>query len=299
MRRATVLLVIAAVHCISAVSADERVIGLQGQPNFRDIGGYETSDGRKVKTGIAYRSGELPRLTDADVVKLRQLGVKTVINFLTPEEIAYRGKDRLPDGIRTISIPITGEIDDVPDAAAAIVEARKSGDFRSFPPAFNPQIHKDLVNGVADQQYRRLFEILSDASNYPLVYHCSHGVHRTGTATALLLSALDVPWETVRNDYLLSNVARKSEVAPRINELEALAASLPLSGDERKANSEAIRAFYILQPDYIDASRDGAVKKYGSVDRYLEERLGMSDLRRKKLRELLTIPKVMPDAQPN
>jgi protein tyrosine/serine phosphatase len=98
---------------------------------------------------------------------------------------------------------------------------------------------------------------------------------------------------------LLSNVTRKSEVAPRIDELEALAASLPISGDERKANSEAIRAFYILQPDYIDASRDGAVKKYGSLDRYLEERLGVSDPRRSKLRELLTVPKDTPDAQPN
>lgn len=299
MRRARLLFAITAIVCVWAASADERVIGLHGQPNFRDIGGYATSDGREIRSGLIYRSGELPRLTDNDVKKLQALGVKTVVNFLTPNEIAYRGKDRLPAGVREISLPITGEIADVPDATAQLVDARKTGDFRKFPPAFNPQVHNDLVSGLADDQYRALFDILADESNYPLVYHCSHGVHRTGTATALLLSALNVPWETVREDYLLSNVTRKSEVAPRIDELEELAEGLPISGDERKANSEAIRAFYILRPEYIDASRDGAVKKYGSLDRYLEERLGVSDPRRNKLRELLTVPKDKPDAQPN
>jgi protein-tyrosine phosphatase len=84
---------------------------------------------RKIRSGLVYRSGELPRLTDEDVEKLHALGVKTVVNFLTPDEIEYRGKDRLPEGVREISIPITGEIADVPDAAAQLVEARKTGDF--------------------------------------------------------------------------------------------------------------------------------------------------------------------------
>jgi len=297
MRPATAILAMAAAFCVAAAAAEESFVGLEGQPNFRDIGGYETRDGRKVRPGVIYRSGELPRLTDEDVEKLRTLGVKTVVNFLTPNEIEYRGKDRLPEGVHEISIPITGEIADVPDAAAQLVEARKTGDFRKFPPAFNPQVHKDLVSGLADRQYSELFEILADESNYPLVYHCSHGVHRTGTATALLLSALDVPWETVREDYILSNVTREKDVLPRIEQLENIAADLPMSDDDRKANSQAIGAFYILQPDYIDASLHGAVQKYGSLDGYLEEGLGVSAQRRSELRNLLTVPKDTPDAR--
>ena len=162
MRRARVLFAITAIVCVSAASADERVIGFHGQPNFRDIGGYATSDGREIRSGLIYRSGELPRLTDNDVKKLQALGVKTVVNFLTPNEIAYRGKDRLPAGVREISLPITGEIADVPDATAQLVDARKTGDFRKFPPAFNPQVHNDLVSGLADDQYRALFDILAD-----------------------------------------------------------------------------------------------------------------------------------------
>lgn len=296
MRLTTILAIAAALYAASAV-AEERIVGLEGQPNFRDIGGYETRDGRKVRSGLIYRSGELPRLTDEDVEKLQALGVKTLVNFLTPEEIEYRGKDRLPESVREVSIPITGEIADVSDAAAQLVEARKTGYFRKFPPAFNPQVHKDLVSGLADKQYSELFEVLADESSYPLVYHCSHGVHRTGTATALLLSALNVPWETVREDYLLSNVTRESEVSPRIEQLEGLAADLPMSDDEREANSKAIRAFYILQPEYIDASLDGVVEKYGSLDRYLEEGLGVNAQRKSKLRDLLTVKKDTQDAR--
>lgn len=294
--RATLaVLTFAGLVCSIAAHADERLVGLEGQPNFRDIGGYETRDGRKVKPGLVYRSGELPRLTGADVETLRRLGIKTVVNFLTPGEIEYRGKDRLPEGVREINLPITGEIADIPDAAAQLVEARKTGDFRKFPPAFNPQVHKDLVSGLADKQYSELFEILADPANYPLVYHCSHGVHRTGTATALLLSALNVPWETVREDYLLSNVARAPDVAPRIEQLENLAGTLPMPDDERKANAEAIRAFYILQPDYIDASYDAAVQQYGSLDRYLEEGLGLNDRKIGELRDRLTVPQTKPE----
>ena len=287
---AVAILASAIVLCSAAVQADERMVGLEGQPNFRDVGGYETSEGRKIKPGLIYRSGELPRLTDEDVEELRELGIKTVVNFLTPDEIEYRGKDRLPEGVREINIPITGEIADVPDAAAQLIEARKTGDFRKFSPEFNPQVHTDLVSGLADKQYSELFEILADKSNYPLIYHCSHGVHRTGTATALLLTALNVPWETVREDYLFSNVTRQSEVTPRMEQLEALAAELPMSDEDRRSNSEGIRAFYILQPEYIDASLNAAVKKYGSLDRYLEEGLGLKDRQIGQLRDLLTVP---------
>jgi protein-tyrosine phosphatase len=270
-----------------AQSAD-RIIGLKGQPNFRDIGGYETTDGRKVKNALIYRSGELPKLTDEDVGRLRKLGIKTVINFLTPNEIEWRGKDRLPDGVKTINIPITGDVAGIPDVVNKLLASRKSGDFRKFPPKFNQQIHAELVSGLADKQYAKLFKVLADESNYPLVYHCSHGIHRTGTATALLLTALGVSWETIRQDYLLSNTARQAEIDQRIGELESQAKTISMSEEDRAANSKAIRAFYILQPKYINTSKKVAAKKYGSIENYLSKGLGVSEKETATLRQILT-----------
>ena len=74
-----------------AESGDElRVIKLDGQANLRDIGGYKTKDGSTLKMGKVYRSGELQKLTDSDVEKLKELKVNRVVNFLMKEEIDKR-----------------------------------------------------------------------------------------------------------------------------------------------------------------------------------------------------------------
>jgi protein tyrosine/serine phosphatase len=65
----------------------ERHILLEGQTNFRDLGGYQTRDGRTVKWRQLYRSGRLANLTDMDVARLEELGIHTVVNLLTADDI--------------------------------------------------------------------------------------------------------------------------------------------------------------------------------------------------------------------
>ena len=266
--------------CCSIAQAADRHVLLEGQPNFRDVGGYKTKDGRTFKRGLVFRSGELPRLTDEDVARLGRLGVKTVVNFLTEIETKYRGKGRLPDGVREVSQPI--ETDD--GLAAAVVEARKTADFSTLPPSINPQIHRVLVDD-ARQQYAALLKEIA-RTNEPIVFHCSHGVHRTGTATAILLWALGVPWETIRSDYLLSNKYRKSEIERRLGPLRRLAAKNQNVPPD-KVDMTNITAFYVLQGNYIDATRDEILKRYGSIDGYLTKRLGLTKHEIQKLRDRL------------
>lgn len=256
---------------------------LEGAPNFRDIGGYKTKHGHSVKSGIAYRSGELPRLTDEDVKKLNELGVKKVVNFLEQSEIEYRGNDRVPEGTKEVHFPISGGM--IEEVAEALVVARKSGDFSKVPVSLNSDVHRLLVNEGTESYARLLQEVLA-ANGEPLIYHCSHGVHRTGTATAILLSILGVPWETIRDDYLLSNEYRGAENKKRIADLADLADQNPDVTD-RKANLANIEAFYILQGDYIDASYDEIIAGYGSIDTYAREGLGLSPEDIKQLRMLL------------
>jgi protein-tyrosine phosphatase len=265
---------------------DKRHVSLDGQSNFRDIGGYETADGRRVKWGVVYRSGELHKLSDSDVLKLESLGIKAVANFLTEKEIESRGHDRLPDGV--IEIPLPMEAGNMGDLAEVVIEARSTGDFSKVPAEFNPEIHRLLIT-EAREYYARLLRELADPINRPMVYHCSHGVHRTGTATAILLSALGVPWETVREDYLLSNKYRKKEIDRRISELQLQAADTLLV-DPEQVDMTNIRAFYILEGSYIDASLDEAVKRYGSMDAYIREGLGITDEEITSLRKQLLAP---------
>ena len=53
--------------------------------------------------------------------------------------------------------------------------------------------------------FRTLFTTLGDGAHRPLVFHCTAGKDRTGFASALLLTLLGVPWETVLEDYLHTN----------------------------------------------------------------------------------------------
>jgi len=103
---------------------------MQGQSNFRDIGGYRTIDGHTVKWGQVYRSGELPRLTNEDVAILKELELRMVHNFLLEEEIAQRGEDRLPEETTLVKNPIKTSADDL---VIALLDARKTGDFSMVP----------------------------------------------------------------------------------------------------------------------------------------------------------------------
>ena len=250
----------------------ERHISLTGQANFRDLGGYETGDGRLVKWGEVYRSGRLAKLTDVDVAKLGQLGIRTVVTLLTDDDKEVYGPDRLPPGTREVSLPI--DSDTATELANRANAALKSGDFSSIPVELNPEIHRILVHD-GQQQYAELLRVIADPANRPLVFHCSHGVHRTGTGAAILLSALGVPWATVREDYLLSNEYRHDEVQKRLAQLQQMAAEKQniAPNQVNMANTEA---FLIQEGSYIDASHDEIITSHGSMADYLARGLGLS-----------------------
>jgi len=252
------------------VSHDRHVL-LDGQSNFRDLGGYETVDGRTVRRGQVYRAGRLVNLSDADVSKLDALDVRTVVNLLTDDDREVYGEDRLPEGAVSVSLPIDSPV--ATDLANTANAALRSGDVGAIPPTLNHEIHRLLVRDGADS-YRTLMEMAADPQHRALVFHCSHGVHRTGTGAALLLTLLGVPWETAREDYLLSNTYRSADVQHRMGQLRTLAAnSQGIPPDEvDMTNAEA---FMIQDGSYIDASRDEIIDQFGSFDRYFSEVVGL------------------------
>ena len=260
-----------------------RHIELQGQSNFRDLGGYQTRDGRSVKWGEVYRSGRLPKLSEEDVTRLESLGIHTVVSLLTTDDVEVYGHDRLPAGARGVALPI--DSDTATELANRATAALKTGDFSKIPVELNPEIHRLLVHD-GQEQYAALLRLIADAANRPLVFHCSHGVHRTGTGAAILLSALGVPWETVREDYLLSNQYRHDEVQNRLAQLRQMAAEKQGVAPEQ-VDMGNMEAFLIQQRSYIDASYDEMVNTYGSVDTFIRDSLGLDDKQINRLRDEL------------
>jgi protein-tyrosine phosphatase len=65
-----------------------RHLNLQGASNFRDFGGYATTDGRTVRWRQLFRSNHLGHLTPSDVEIVRRLGVRSAFDFRGLEERA-------------------------------------------------------------------------------------------------------------------------------------------------------------------------------------------------------------------
>ena len=241
-----------------------RKVKLDGEYNFRDLGTYKTNDNNTLKKGLLFRSGSLYKLSSNDTTKLKELGIKTVVNFLTASEIESQGGDKLPIGVKSIYLPIEGLGDEIDD----LIIARKTGDFSLIPSDLNYEIHKILPE-TGKPSYSKLFEILADASNNPIVFHCSHGVHRTGTAAALVLSSLNVPWQTISEDYMLSNEYRLPASKKRIHYLDSVAKNNPEVVD-KEVNLKNIEAFYLLQPEYLEGTKSHILDNYGSFESYFE-----------------------------
>ena len=97
----------------------DRSLHLASAPNFRDLGGYRTADGRWVRMGLLYRSDQLDKLSDADQAKLSRLGIRTVVDLRTDAERAG-GPDRLPAGASPVVADVLGGTNTPVDMSALL-----------------------------------------------------------------------------------------------------------------------------------------------------------------------------------
>lgn len=92
-----------------AVTVAERRLPLQGAFNFRDMGGYETTDGRKVKWGKLYRSEELAGLTEWDIDYLQKCGLKLICDYRTDFEVKHKPNPEIT-GARQVCLPVMQDL---------------------------------------------------------------------------------------------------------------------------------------------------------------------------------------------
>ena len=252
----------------------ERRIALEGEPNFRDLGGYETKDGRVVRWGRIYRSGELAKLTDADLATVDGLDIKLVCDLRSDGEVTI-GPDRIPAGTETIHIPISDDSQDPVAIRAAVL----AGDVSSLgaPGELLTEGNKKFVTEHTDD-YAALMERVMDPDAQPTNLHCTAGKDRAGLGAALVLLALGVPEKTVMEDFLLTNEFRAAANAKTIGQLSAL-----LDPSE----IEVMKGILEVRPEYLQAALDTIEEEYGSVDAYMRKGLGITPKERAKFQKLM------------
>lgn len=249
---------------LSASAELHRVVALQRGSNFRELGGYRASGGREVRRGLIYRSGALAFLSDADVAKIKALGVQRVVDLRSSEERIMAPGNL--DGVVNMSIGYS--ITDLTpmDRLSKLSSAETINDtYRTFPIILAPQL-------------RLIFTTLLQNPG-PLVYHCSAGQDRTGFASAMVLAALGVPKSTIYEDYLLSSKYRRPQFEfPLLD-----AANYPEPSFARMmAEAQKSPGYFTPAPlrdehgPYLRIAFDEIEARWGSLENYLRDEIGLS-----------------------
>jgi protein-tyrosine phosphatase len=258
-----------------------RVLPLEGGCNFRDFGGYRTSDGRTVRWRRLFRSGVLTHLSAPAVAEVGALGIRTVCDLRRTEERARHPNPPMGPDVQQLAWDTATETSPIRDqafaAAATIDEARTA-----------MIVMYQRIPFRMQQRLAGAFEALERAGEGGCIVHCSAGKDRTGVAVALILATLGVPQETIVADYLLTNDA--VDLAAQLRDPTGTGIGFASTATPIRALTGPAQAAVLdANEQYIRATLDAIATRCGSIEAYLRDELNIDDARTTRLRTRLLV----------
>ncbi|MFT5709863.1 MAG: protein-tyrosine phosphatase [Halioglobus sp.] len=242
-----------------------RLLKFEGVVNFRDLGGYRTTDNHSVKWGKLYRSGTFANTSRADLVVIQKLNLSTLIDFRSAAE-KQEEPNVLPDpmGFRVVEIPT---LDDDNVMVGDVMQRIESGNFGGFDPNhFMLEANTQLASKFTPQ-FTEFIHTILDAKGSPVVWHCSAGKDRTGFASAVVLKILGVPQSTIIDDYMMS---KEYALAGRKNEIRVLRL---FKGDEA---ADKLTIMMGVEESWLQAAFNEIDRQWGNFDNYVRSGLQLS-----------------------
>jgi len=252
---------------------------LVGVRNFRDVGGLPTVDGRRVRRGVLYRSGHLAHATPEDAAFLAGLGLHTVFDFRNAADQALEGPDVDLPGVRNVNIPLSDPADGaefwrmVREGGIEQLRAALAGGRGE---AMMTASYRAMITGRTAEHGRVLRALAGDS--VPALMHCAAGKDRAGLTIAVTLLALGVEREAIEADYLESNSPRH-----RYRVFRSPRAADGMSPEVM----ELLAPLFDARPAYLRAAFDTIDDRWGGVEGYLAEGLGLTPDLRERLRARL------------
>lgn len=249
---------------------------LPGAPNFRELGGLPTRDGRRVAPGRVYRSEAFTALQEEEWEAVAGLGLRLVCDLRSPQErdkhpIRWVGDEPrihhlaiLPD-VRSTGEEIMRRI--LSDPSGGATRELLLENYAAMPAAFEDGL-------------RHLVESIVDRRELPMMINCAAGKDRTGFVCSLLLHAVGVAHEDIVEDYLRSNESFDPEFV-------RAAISSAMGAELEAPPGDAVLDALKCRVEYLDSAYAAIEDGYGGIDAYLERAGALGGDRREQLRAAL------------
>lgn len=267
-------------------------IALEGTINTRDLGGYKTSDGRKIKFKRIIRTDNLSRITDNDIKYLLENYNPKFDLDLRSENECQRKKDKPIPGCLLLYLPVSENLDrlgiehpheefitdskDLDGLINFIYRLSKDGDVTN---AMEESYKTFLSSPSGKKNYRKFFEILIQNKEGSVIFHCADGKDRAGIASALFLSLMGVDENTVKKEYLLTNDNTYDKAYSRYNYLKNECHIT----NEKLLNS--VKMLAGVRINWLNAALELINISYGGIESYFINELGFNKSDLKELKD--------------
>ncbi|XPS79309.1 Protein-tyrosine-phosphatase [Ascochyta lentis] len=285
---------------ITPADAEDLNTPLKSVLNFRDVGEFvnRATGTRLLKTRLLYRGARPDEATVRDRERLvQEYGVKSIIDLRTKTEHIEQAQKR--DAKIKASAAVPQSNDDVagplkmPEVtyyeinfngsafsrmliskltwmeffrlAGLMVFGYRLDAIKILSPHMEAMgligLAKNSID-VCTKEIKQVFDVFADDSNWPVLVHCTQGKDRTGLIVMLLLWLTQTDDEVIEKDYLLSEPELAPEKESRMKEIDAIGLS---------------EQFAVCPPGLAKEVHSHIQEKYGGVEKYLVEKVGVSN----------------------
>lgn len=263
-------------------------IPLTAIPNARDLGGYKTVEGKRIKPKKLIRSGTLGALIEEDIrILVEDYNLKTIIDLRTDAERSQNPDPEIP-GVVSYHNPILRD-----ETFGITKESEKTLSKEEFDYSEMLLNHVKMMGENEDslaslyaefveseyalEHYRKFLEYVLEQEEGAILWHCTAGKDRVGTSTAILLRILGVDMETIFNDFLLTNEFLKDQTEQIVKQVSEK------TTDERVL--KLVAKLNGVDKSYLEAFFDTIEKDYGSFDEFIRTKMNMTEDKIQKLKE--------------
>lgn len=247
------------------------LIVMDGSLNLRDLGGWPTADGGTIAPGRLFRSDRLSELTEADLQRHDELGIRTVIDLRYEREVAD-DPSRLWSAVENhVEIPMGGGAAD----QKSFIERVFAGEMDEIDGEWVGEAYIGMLTDHATDFGEAISTAVDKA---PALFHCTAGKDRTGLFAMLVLSTCGVEREHILKDFDLSNEYRA----------EKRMAALAPTFAEKGLDVENFRAALGAPRDAMEMAFAFLDREHGGPVNYLETTAGMGTDGVRSIRALLS-----------